>query len=120
MLSPAVQLTIALFLAFQSSNDAAVHRAIDDYRARLTAQRARETEANPTITAGQVEPDPTTRRPEDPPIATPASTQADLPAREALLTEQSETVQPTLEQLLSEIPDPTEAKQLFEQRAAYL
>src|SRR5262245_33910105 len=113
MLRPAVQLTIALFLPLQSSsNDAAVHRAIDDYRARVSAQLDREAETNPTITAGQVEPDPRSRRPEDPPIATPASNQADLPIREALLTEQSETVQPTLEQLLAEIPDPTEAAQL--------
>lgn len=119
MLSSAFPLTVSLLFLFQSS-DAAVHRAIDDFRSRMAAQRQREAETEPTITAGQLGDEDRRRMADGRPLAVPVAQQPELPAREALLTQPTTAGQPDLRLLVAEIPDPTDAPRQFEERAAEL
>lgn len=91
-------------------------RSISAYRDRMLEERGRRTAEDPGLTAGQIEravqesAAPTIRSADDP----------NAPPRQALLTEPSPTTQPSPEVLLNELPDPTDAAEVFALRTRIL
>jgi len=89
----------------QSDTTERIEPGIAAYRDRMVAQQAEQ---------------PTPPAAPQPPVARPVAAQAALPEKAALLTQPAVASQPSLEQLLAEFPDPTEAPQVFEKRLADL
>jgi outer membrane protein TolC len=80
---------------------------ISAYRDRMLVQHAQETAPAPDAKPRTVPRDP---------IAQPAPGQTDLPPRASLMTGPATTSQPAPEDVLTQIPDPTEAAATFQKR----
>jgi len=100
----------ALLLGCQTDSTD-VDSSIATYRDRMLAQHQEDnrTSGDRATPDGQS----AVRRP---PVARPVEAQASLPERAALMTQPATTTQPTPAEILAEIPDPTEAPQVYAER----
>jgi outer membrane protein len=80
--------------------------SISAYRDRMLTQHQEQ------ATAGDSEPVTTPLHP----VARPVAEQAQLPPRSSLMTQPTTTSQPSPQDILVQVPDPSDAPQVFEQR----
>jgi outer membrane protein TolC len=101
---------IALLISACTREIVGFEESIAEYRDRMLARAGTDEGADPAARLRPQRGDPAR------PLAMPAQAESGLPARESLMTQPAPTTQPSLAEVLAQVPDPTEADAIFQQR----